>query len=144
MATIIRSILSADNPYYATFGVVRDEAVAVWVDEMIYTYSRSVCAIGYGTDVPISVVSGNGEYRINSGEWTAEAGTFSGGDFIFARLPTPTREAVEVVTTFSIDGVADTFKVSTVGWVADNVVLTPSGDALLTPSGDDVPLPGPL
>lgn len=113
MATIIQSIVSADNPYYSTFGEVTGQTAVTWVSEIEYTYSRTVCAIGYGDDVVISVTSGNGEYRVNKGEWTSEDGTFSGGDFIFARTATPTMDNVEDVTTFSLDGDVDTFTVNT-------------------------------
>ena len=107
MAAEISSIISTTNPYYTTFGSVSDLDAADNPGE--WCYSRVVAAIGYTDGDTISVTSGDGEYRVNSGNWTGEDGTFNNGDFLFARAPIPTDIDISSTTTFTVGSGSDTF-----------------------------------
>jgi len=109
------SIISATGPYDQTFGEMLDLVKAADIDEFVY--SRAVCVIGITDESDIKIVSGNGSYKINSGDWTGLDGVINNGDFVFARIPRPTESNTGSLTEFSIGGSSYIFFVSTAGYV---------------------------
>lgn len=114
---MIQSIISSTSAYASTFGTVTDLTAADTPGQWVYSQIVSTSGFGEG-DLVIAVVSGQGEYKVNAGDWTALPGTFNNGDFLFARTLVPTRADVQRTTVYLIDDTNDTFVVTTGAGVA--------------------------
>lgn len=75
--------------------------------------ARKVKLSGIGEDAVISITSGTGEYSINGGAWTSDAGTISDGDILRARQTSSANYETETTLEITIDGTACTMSVTT-------------------------------
>jgi len=67
----------------------------------------------------IAITSGTGQYQINAGSWVSTAGTVVPGDTIRARVTSSASYETAVALEITIDGVADTFTVTTLAEIVD-------------------------
>lgn len=76
----------------------------------------------------IAITDGTGEYQQNGGAWVSTAGTVVPGDLIRARVTSSASYETAVTLEITIDGVADTFSVTTLAEVTsiwdDNSMYT--------------------
>jgi len=73
----------------------------------------------------ISITAGTGEYQINGGLWVSTPGTVEVGDKVRVRLTSSTEYETLSELEITIDGVVDTFSVTT---VADTTTFGPTWD----------------
>jgi len=85
----------------------------------------------------IAITSGTGQYQINAGSWVSTAGTVVPGDTIRARVTSSVDYETAVVLEITIDGVADTFTVTTLA-DTDIYVLDQDGSEIIDSDGSYV------
>jgi len=96
--------------YGSTFGSMN----SVPLDTVIM--SRTIQTQSTGA---IAITSGTGQYQINAGSWVSTAGTVVTGDTIRARVTSSASYETAVALEITIDGVADTFTVTTLAEIVD-------------------------
>jgi len=75
------------------------------------TTSNTITVAGINTDTTISITGGT--YSINGVEYTSDAGTVSNGDTVTIQLTSSGSYSTTTDATLTIDGVSDTFSVTT-------------------------------
>ncbi len=81
--------------------------------------SNSITVYGVpGTNGPIEITSGTGEYKINDGAWTSVAGTVSNSARVTVRQTSSANYSTQTDLTLEINGISDTFSVTTVAPLA--------------------------
>jgi len=109
------------HSYATTFGSMTN----VPVDTVIMSRTIQTQATG-----AIAITSGAGQYQINAGSWVSTAGTVVPGDTIRARVTSSASYETAAALEITIDGVADTFTVTT---TADSAIyITDADDAFVT------------
>ena len=108
-------LIGGRRGYPLTFG----SYAAVPIDTVIM--SRTIQVRTAGT---IVITAGIGEYQINGGLWVSIPGTVEVGDKVRVRLTSSVNYSTETVLEITIDGIADTFSVTTVA--EDTVIFGPT------------------
>lgn len=85
----------------------------------------------------IAITSGTGEYQKNEGSWVSVAGTVVPGDIIRARVTSSASYTTAVTLEITIDGVADTFSVTTLA-DTDIYVIDQDGSEIIDSDGSYV------
>ncbi len=111
--------------YPATFG----SYAAVPLDTVIMSRRIQTQATG-----AISITAGTGEYQINDGSWVSTAGTVAPGDIIRSRVTSSASYETAVTLEITIDGVADTFSVTTLA-DTDIYVIDQDGSEIVDSDG---------
>ncbi len=88
------------------------------------TLSNSITVSGTNAPAPVSVAGG--EYRVNSGAFTAAAGAVSSGDTVAVRLTSAATYGTTTQATLTIGGVSGTFAVTTLAATVSSVNFSPT------------------
>jgi len=100
------------NRYGSSYATTFGSYAAVPLDTVVM--SRTIQTQATGAISITADLSGTGEYQINGGLWTSAPGTVVPGDLIRARLTSSALYETLSALEITIDGVADTFSVTTV------------------------------
>ena len=114
--------------YPTTFGTL----VGYPLDTVIMSRTIQTQATG-----AIAITAGTGEYQINGGTWVSTAGTVVPGDLIRARVTSSASYETAVTLEITIDGVADTFSVTTLA-DTDIYVIDQDGSEIIDSDGSYV------
>lgn len=105
------------------------------VNQSTVTVSDQITVAGLAVGVSVPVTVSGGEYRKNGGTWTTTAGTVANGDVIDLRVTSSASYLTAVSVTLSINGVSDTFTVTTKADPALPSVTASSTAAYVAPTG---------
>ena len=104
------------TPNTFSFATHSDSALASWIESAAITIS------GINIASPISIA--NGEYRINSGGYTASAGTVVAGSTVTVRVMSPSELDQSTAATLTVGGINADFVVNTGSFITRESNLT--------------------
>jgi len=123
---VARSLGSRSKRLFSSFGSKTGVPLSTVIT------SRAVSASSSGA---ISITVGTGEYQINGGTWVSTPGTVVLGDLIRARLTSSGIHETAVSLEITINGVADTFTVTTHVEAVAELALTQAGELIMNQDG---------